>query len=48
MPFKKPKKKVYEHKKPKPKIDWTDEKDLYVLDMSKPEKDWEFVKVTEK
>lgn len=45
MPFKKLKKKVYEHKKPKAKIDWTDSRDLWELDMSLPMDEWEFTRV---
>lgn len=51
MTFKKPLKKAYPHRKPRPKTDWDDptDKDMWILDMSvKPMSEWKFVKVTEK
>lgn len=44
MPFKKLKKKVYGHKKPKPKTDFT-KGEVWELDMSKPMDEWEFTRV---
>jgi len=35
-------------KKKKKRIDWSDSKDLWVLDISKPEDEWKFEKVVEK
>lgn len=44
MPFKKPKKK-YKNRGHKPRTDWDDPEDLWVLDMSLPMDEWEFTRV---